>query len=80
MYNILLVEDDRITSKLIQKYILDIGYYLAGAVSSGEEAVQIINEKEPDLPAVHRRHPGRHRCCSLFRPGTQRATTAVRAG
>jgi PAS domain S-box-containing protein/putative nucleotidyltransferase with HDIG domain len=49
MYNILLVEDDRITSKLIQKYILDIGYYLAGAVASGEEAVSIINEKEPDL-------------------------------
>ena len=49
MYNILLVEDDRITSKLIQKYILDIGYYLAGAVASGEEAVAIINEKEPDL-------------------------------
>jgi PAS domain S-box-containing protein len=49
MYNILLVEDDRITSKLIQKYILDIGYYLAGAVSSGEEAVAIINQKEPDL-------------------------------
>ncbi len=49
MYNILLVEDDRITSKLIQKYILDLGYYLAGAVSSGEEAVEIINNKEPDL-------------------------------
>lgn len=49
MYNILLVEDDRITSKLIQKYILDIGYYLAGAVASGEEAVAIINTKEPDL-------------------------------
>lgn len=49
MYNILLVEDDRITSKLIQKYILDVGYYLAGAVSSGEEAVDIINSKEPDL-------------------------------
>jgi len=49
MYNILLVEDDRITSKLIQKYILDIGYYLAGAVSSGEEAVEYINKNEPDL-------------------------------
>lgn len=49
MYNILLVEDDRITSKLIQKYILDIGYYLAGAVSSGEEAVDLIKNKEPDL-------------------------------
>lgn len=49
MYNILLVEDDRITSKLIQKYILDIGYYLSGAVSSGEEAVDIINKKGPDL-------------------------------
>jgi len=34
---------------LIQKYILDLGYYLTGAVSSGEEAVEIINEKEPNL-------------------------------
>lgn len=49
MHSILLVEDDRITSKLIQKYILDIGYSLAGAVSSGEEAVEIINRREPDL-------------------------------
>jgi len=49
MYNILLVEDDRITSKLIQKFILDIGYYIAGAVSSGEEALEIIQNKEPDL-------------------------------
>jgi CheY-like chemotaxis protein len=49
MRNILLVEDDRITSRLIQKYILDIGYNLAGAVSSGEEASRVIEAKEPDL-------------------------------
>ncbi|HOP62303.1 MAG TPA: response regulator [Spirochaetota bacterium] len=49
MRNILLVEDDRITSRLIQKYILDIGYNVAGAVSSGEEASRLIETKEPDL-------------------------------
>ncbi len=49
MRNILLVEDDRITSRLIQKYILDIGYNLAGAASSGEEAARLIEAKEPDL-------------------------------
>lgn len=49
MYNILLVEDERITSKLIQRYIFDLGYYLAGAVSSGEEALEIVNSHEPDI-------------------------------
>ena len=49
MRKILLVEDDRITSRLIQKYIVDIGYSVAGAVSSGEEASELIESMEPDL-------------------------------
>jgi CheY-like chemotaxis protein len=49
MKNILLVEDDRITSKLIQKYIYDIGYNLASAASSPEEALEVIEKKQPDL-------------------------------
>lgn len=49
MKKILLVEDDRITSRLLQKYILDIGYTLTSALSSGEEALREIDLNEPDL-------------------------------
>jgi len=49
MHDILLVEDDRITSKLIQKYIRDLGYRVAAAVASGEEALRQIEIHEPDL-------------------------------
>lgn len=49
MYRVLLVEDDRITSTLIQRYIRDLKYELVGAVSSGEEAVDIINSSTPDV-------------------------------
>jgi len=49
MRNILLVEDDRITSKLIQKYIYDIGYNLAAAAGSASEALEAIEKKQPDL-------------------------------
>ncbi len=49
MKKILLVEDDRITSRLMQKYIADMGYTLTGAISSGEEALREIDINEPDL-------------------------------
>ncbi len=49
MKKILLVEDDRITSRLMQKYIADLGYNLAAAVSSGEDALYEIDQNEPDL-------------------------------
>lgn len=49
MKKILLVEDDRITSRLLQKYIIDIGYDLMAAPSSGEEALNEIDLNEPDL-------------------------------
>ena len=49
MKKILLVEDDRITSRLLQKYIIDIGYTLTSALSSGEDALHEIDKNEPDL-------------------------------
>jgi len=49
MREILLVEDDRITSRLIQKYLLDLGYSVSAAVSSGEEAIKEIELHLPDL-------------------------------
>ncbi len=38
--NVLIVEDERIASLLLQKYIKDNGYFLSGAVSSGEDAIE----------------------------------------
>jgi len=49
MKKVLLVEDDRITSRLMQKYISDLGYGLTSAVSSGEDALREIDLNEPDL-------------------------------
>ncbi len=49
MYKVLLVEDDRITSTLVQRYILGLGYNLVAAVATGEEAVEIINRDKPHI-------------------------------
>ncbi len=46
---ILIVEDDRVTSLIIQKYIEELGYETAGAVSSGEEAIIYSKNVSPDL-------------------------------
>ncbi len=47
--SILIVEDDRITSKMLQKYITDLGYHVCGAVSTGEEAVEKAESLKPDI-------------------------------
>jgi PAS domain S-box-containing protein/putative nucleotidyltransferase with HDIG domain len=46
---ILLVEDEKTTSVLIQKYIRDSGYSLTAAVEKGEEAFNSIRTEEPHL-------------------------------
>ncbi len=46
---ILIVEDDMVTTKLIQKYILDLGYVLAGAFPSGEEVIEKAGDLFPDI-------------------------------
>lgn len=49
MRNILCVENDYITSYLLQKQIERIGFYFAGAVESGEEAIKRSQTIKPDL-------------------------------
>ena len=47
--SILIVEDERIIAKGIEKRLKGLGYDVAGLVSTGEEAVQKAAELRPDL-------------------------------
>jgi PAS domain S-box-containing protein len=47
--NILIVEDETIVAKYIQKWLRSLGYLVPDVVSSGEEAVVKAEETRPDL-------------------------------
>ncbi len=47
--NILVVEDESIVSKDIQNSLKKLGYSIAGACATGEEAVTAAIEKTPDV-------------------------------
>ncbi|MGE5444994.1 MAG: response regulator [Ignavibacteriales bacterium] len=47
--NILVVEDETIVAKYIQKWLRSLGYVVPAVVSSGEEAVEKAQETRPDL-------------------------------
>jgi len=47
--NILVVEDESIVAKDIQMCLNKLGYNVIGVYSTGEEAVEVAREKEPDL-------------------------------
>jgi PAS domain S-box-containing protein len=46
---ILLVEDEKTTILLLNKFINDLGYHIASTVPSGEEAVREVVKLSPDL-------------------------------
>lgn len=46
---ILVVEDESIVSKDIQRCLKKMGYEIVGAASTGEKAIEIANEEKPDL-------------------------------
>ena len=46
---ILIVEDEIILARTISLTIENLGYQVAGIVDSGEEAIQIVSEVQPDL-------------------------------
>ena len=46
---ILIVEDERIIAEDIKRTLNNFGYEVVGIVSSGEEAIRIAVEKDPDL-------------------------------
>lgn len=47
--SILIVEDDFIVAKVIEKSLIEIGYRIAGMVSSGPEAIEAVRQEQPDL-------------------------------
>ena len=47
--NILVVEDERIVARGIEKQLKGLGYEVAGLASAGKEAVQLAAEVQPDL-------------------------------
>jgi CheY-like chemotaxis protein len=46
---ILVVEDSKLASEMIQKSLIKLGYDVSTAVSSGEEAIKMVEIKKPDL-------------------------------
>lgn len=48
-FNILIVEDELISSKLLQNYLIDMGHHVMNIVPSGEEAIAFIIDNKPDL-------------------------------
>ena len=47
--SILVVEDDFIVAKVIEKHLLDLGYRVTGLVAAGEDAVATAGTERPDL-------------------------------
>jgi CheY-like chemotaxis protein len=46
---ILVVEDSKLLSNMIQKSLKRLGYDVSGAVTSGEEGIKLVEYKRPDL-------------------------------
>ena len=46
---ILVVEDERIVARDIQKSLSDLGYFVPRTAASGEQAIQIASDHRPDL-------------------------------
>ncbi len=46
---ILIVEDNRETSRLIRSYLHDLGYTVASSVTTGEEAIEFSKKTKPDI-------------------------------
>ncbi len=46
---VLIVEDEQIIALLIEKMVINLGHEVIQKVSSGEEAIAIALENEPDL-------------------------------
>ena len=48
-FNILIVEDELISSRLLQNYLGQMGHNVIGIVPSGEEAIGFVLDRNPDL-------------------------------
>ena len=46
---ILIVEDEAVTSVMLEKTLKELGYEVVGSAFDGKEAIDIAREKRPDL-------------------------------
>lgn len=49
MKKILIVDDDRTTASVMQLYVSNLGYEVAGIATDGETAINLCRELQPDL-------------------------------
>jgi CheY-like chemotaxis protein len=49
MANVLVVEDSKLLSNIIQSSLKNLGHEVSAAVSTGEDAIKMSGYKEPDL-------------------------------
>lgn len=49
MRSILIVEDEKISSMLLEHLVSQLGWNIVGSVSTGEEAIQYAESAQPDL-------------------------------
>jgi CheY-like chemotaxis protein len=56
---ILIVEDDFIVAKVIEKSLISLGYAIAGLVATGEEAIAQAESEKPDLVLMDIRLQGK---------------------
>ena len=47
--NILIVEDQVIVAMTIETQLIELGYGISGITASGEEAIQMARDLQPDL-------------------------------
>lgn len=47
--SVLIVEDDFIVAKVIEKNLIDLGYAVVGLVATGDEAIAKVGSERPDL-------------------------------
>jgi CheY-like chemotaxis protein len=46
---ILIIEDEQVTAQLIRKMLENLDYSIAGIITSGEEALAVVESIKPDL-------------------------------
>jgi CheY-like chemotaxis protein len=59
MFSILIVEDDFIVAKVIEKSLIDLGYSIAGLAATAEDAIAIARRERPDLVLMDIRLQGK---------------------
>jgi CheY-like chemotaxis protein len=56
---VLIVEDEQVVAESLKADLEDLGYHVCGSVGSGEKAIELIAERQPDVVLMDIRLAGR---------------------